>query len=494
MVDVLQSNASARLTGYSWGDDPGLRQPQRGQVSLTGDDGMARALGFKLASLDVSKNLGEVGSWTARLVGLRDGPDLLDILADGDWIDSVFTLADQQVLAMRGPVMSRRRSRSSRGRSWVISGADHVAAWEQAQVWWNPIANTDLGSGLRLAEILASANRLGASPFGVTHTFLTDVFTALAVKGLALTALPPGLPNATDSFVDTVALFDEFTALPDRIGFATHQYDLTGSSLWQHAVEWSDPSFALLHGDLVKKDRGGVIYPLDPQGPKDLTLGAIHRDRPFPTDADATGQNGTGEQIGNADRSAWWTLPQHDVEDVAVLNEDVGSSGEERSNAFYTPPAPVGGPVTLGLLYNPISMARHGMRKLEAPSKYVSPVSANAFGSSLAMRIAQRDWFCLNHLFTSGTITIAGGRPQIRCGDRLRVLTKDPANTTTYYVEGVAHSFVAPGSLTTTVTVTRGFRNMDRDYLPTLRTEAANYRDSARVGAPATPPVSAGVG
>jgi len=121
------------------------------------------------------------------------------------------------------------------------------------------------------------------------------------------------------------------------------------------------------------------------------------------------------------------------------------------------------------------------MRRLDAVSNYISTGGATPDDSILTMASAYRrrirDFYCLNHLFRSGPINFAHGRPDIRIGGKLRIEGPDPEEWETFYVERVAHNWSLMSGVTTQVLGTRGWRGTDQSLVSALQAQVAEYSD-----------------
>ena len=468
-----------QVTAYCWGDDPIEVLPARraGKLSLTTKRGAA--FPFTCAAVTTAKTIGQIGSFELQVLGHPGAPDLLDILADGDWID-ISWLGQTEITTMRGIVRRRLPLRIAEGPSWTISGDDFTGVWDQTTVWWNPIACEDLGGGLTIANLLTAVRDGGATPAAMVRVFLERFFRDMEVRGRTLGALPPGVPRTAGSFVDSVKFLVDESVLPRRVAFTPHGISFADQNLWSTAQEWSDSSFAELHTDLVHPT-GRLLRPTDDQSPQNVAMGVVIRDRPFPTDCDPTGELEDGTVAGQASASPYWRLPLHQVyRETEVLREATSTSAEERINVVSARP-PLGNGVTqfsvAGVLYDGASMRKHGFRRIEVDTRYVAQSLANVAGVAKACRIALRDWYAPSAYLLSGPIALASARPEIRCGDRVRVQNIDGRQPTTYYVESVSTSF--DGLKTrTSLTGVRGWKGTDQSYLSMLRALQPLWRDT----------------
>jgi hypothetical protein len=91
-----------------------------------------------------------------------------------------------------------------------------------------------------------------------------------------------------------------------------------------------------------------------------------------------------------------------------------------------------------------------------------------------ALRTRVRDWHCLNAYFLSGSAAFGVLVPELRIGQRLR-LVDTPDAQQTYYVEQVSHSWTPERGGRTSASLTRGWVGTDASYLDTLGKVAGRY-------------------
>ena len=468
-----------QVTAYCWGDDPIEVLPARRAGALSLTSSRSAQLPFTCSSVSTSKLFGQIGGFELTVHGHPGAPDLLDILADGDWID-VSWKGLTEITTMRGVVRRRVPTQIAEGPSWTLYGDDHTGVWDQTTLWWNPIACEDLGGGLTMANLLSAVREGGATPAAMVRVFLERFFQDMEVRGRALGSLPPGMPRVGRNFVDSVKFITDESVLPRRVAFAPHGISFADENLWACAQDWADPQFVELHTDLVHPT-GRLLRPTDDQSPANVSLGVIVRDRVHPTDADPTGQAPSGVAPGQASASPFWRLPLHQVyRDTEVVREATATNAEERINVVSMQP-PFGNGIpqfaVAGVLYDPTSMRKHGFRRLNGESQYVAQAIGNVASIAKACRVALRDWYAPAAYLLSGQIGLASCRPEIRCGDRVRVSSGRGGQPTTYYVEGVFNRYDGRRS-TTDLTVTRGWRGTDQSYLAFLRSLQPLWKDT----------------
>jgi len=166
------------------------------------------------------------------------------------------------------------------------------------------------------------------------------------------------------------------------------------------------------------------------------------------------------------------TQAKKHIDVVVITNDDVissalGRSDEEVINVFQLYPRTPGKSTEYwrGLMSNfqpianPISIGRDGIRVAEDSTDFAFYSEATD-GKVLPERNIARwallrdHWYQHNNEYLSGTINLRG-MPEIRVGYRLD--WKDKSES--YYVDSVSHQWQYPGTLMTSVEVSRGQRN-----------------------------------
>jgi hypothetical protein len=221
-------------------------------------------------------------------------------------------------------------------------------------------------------------------------------------------------------------------------------------------------------------------------------MAVVFRDRPFLTQEFRTSDGA----LASFDEQPWFDpkrTPLFTLPHRSILSSEVGRSGVERKNAFF---ASVKMRNALGSafidmtrpLWNDADIQRHGFRRLDIMTRYVSEPMDLLF-TSQSYRRRVRDYHCLNHLFYNGVIRLGHGRPDIRIGGRARIPGRDRAEDETYYIENVSHSWSLGLGMRTSLGVTRGWIGTDND-LETALTEMID-RYSTQPG-PVSPTVAIG--
>jgi hypothetical protein len=183
------------------------------------------------------------------------------------------------------------------------------------------------------------------------------------------------------------------------------------------------------------------------------------------------------------DLYAFHDLPTNNLDYTEVFNTDIDVSNHEVANFFRIrfPDLPNWQQeLVYGLTLLMESIAQHGIRRLEAETRYCFATSKlgvtfDTGGDTDQTSIFQwyigllSTWYAAQDLLLSGTITCRH-KPQIRIGTRLiytappRIIGGGPdqagqsvSRVYSFYVQGVAHSYdVAPGASQTTLTLIRG--------------------------------------
>jgi hypothetical protein len=133
-----------------------------------------------------------------------------------------------------------------------------------------------------------------------------------------------------------------------------------------------------------------------------------------------------------------------------------------------------------GPLWNTDDIKLHGLRKFDVESRYV-PAQQVLADLASQQRRKLMNWNCLNAYLWNGTLALAAFFPEIRLGQRLRIVGTQGSPLETYYVEGVDQNWTVEESRTR-VTVTHGWRGTDDEYLKALEAEAARYAPAAPLG------------
>jgi hypothetical protein len=429
-----------------------------------------------LISVSTSKQMGAAsGQWSVTMKppkGISDS--IFDLILDDDWVDIVFYRHGRRWHKMRGLVDERRKTRGITGTGattelFTITGRSFGKIWETTPIFFS-IYTDDVASGGVSYQLFTGAAGMG-NPRQAVERYLFGFLKALEGQGRANWEMPVSMPrNLGESFGNNVIFsYDQFTNDPPRQAINPNFLNPNGM-LWQLAQEWSDPMFLELFTDQLpanwKDVTQGEAYEID-----ETDMYAILRDRPFPT-------------IEKGKESPWFSLPMFEIPRQMVTTHEVGMGGQERYNAFFVSPQLTQTLVGMGAvdlvkpLWNKDDMLRHGLRRFDVTSKYISDPSEDDHSiatMSESQRTLCRDWYCLNPYMLSGTLGFGVGLPNLRIGTRLRIKDNDPDKDETYYVESVTDDWLFGQGIKTTAGVTRGWVGTDDSYMWALEEMADKY-------------------
>lgn len=461
---------SVDFTLYSHADDPQLPKVWSNKVEFAGRN--ERQFQGSVMSVQTNKKKGAAaGTWT---VQVKAPFDLGELIVDDDWVDIVFRRHGRPYHVMRGLVRDFRRldqvaAGGVTSEVFTISGDEWSTIFQRTPIWFNRFSAENAGNGATLK--LFDALNVAGNPAFTVQTILFGFLETLAGLGRANWEMPPQIPGRQTDIIDAITFSTAgFTDIPSRIAINTQFMDPNGVDIWNLAQEWSDPMFCEIWCDLGDPNAGlgfgaGIIEPGKEVSPEETAMTVFFRDRPFPT-------------AGLGASSPWFKLPMVEVPPTHIIRSDVGRGGLERFNAFFVSPQVVqqlAGRFDLqSPLWDPEGIKRHGLRKFEVQSRYLTEDN-DLFGMSQSQRLLVRDWHCLNPYLFNGTIALGRLYPDIRLGMRLRVTGEEPERQTTYYVEEVGHTWSLPQGGRTTVGVTRGFRGTDAQYLQALQKQVNRY-------------------
>ncbi len=445
-------------------------------------------------------------------------------------------------------VRRRRRVNASGATEvvYTVTGRDSGKVFELTPIWFDFLTDGSLGAGAQ-ARVFSTYDAFIGAPDITVNAILAGFLRDLNEVGRAHWTLPRTMPTfvgVPERFIDHLVFFQrDYVDYPARISpIAQNFHQPFNTSVMAHAAEFSDPLLNELYIDMI--DAEGVESLIDPEEEKDreartaagqahvaestgfavlkdgdypkpqndligqpvtsthddpvdnwvadhstLTPAIIFRDRPFPTFT-----RKFAPELGGGDEpitsGPYFTrLRVYEVMPEHIIDEDVGKSGAERRNAFFASPQLVhqlsGGFFDFQHpLWDPNDMLLHGLRRMDVTTQYM--IAPENFVEGVeTYRKRLRDWHCLNHLYLSGSITLGHGRPDIRVGQRLRVVGDTDDSTDTYYIESVDHSWTL-GSMRTTVGVTRGWTGTDSSLCAALEAATKNFPEAVRA---ATTPV-----
>ncbi len=398
---------------------------------------------------------------------------------------------------MRGLVDQIRRvttvgSSGATTEAWRIVGRDFQKVWEDTVVFFNRYSGENAVSGSTAQAFTQQMDTYGDATVPViTRAFLFSFLEKFGEFGRNLWKLPTPLAFPADTFLDAIRVnTTNFKNEANRIGTRPWMNALTGDfdgqTLWNLALQWSDPAFCELYTDLLLEE--GRTY-LDEDNQEsidryDLSMTVVLRDRPFPT-AEAAEAGGAG----GFSAAPWWKLPLFTLRRQEMLSNDIGRGGTENVNTFLFHPS-----ITQELTQNQVHLAaplwdrvdieRRGVRKMDVQSRYaLLGDDTDVVTMSERQRRRHRDWYMLNRYYLNGTLPIGHGRPDIRIGSRVVVLgEQDASRNETFYCEGVVNHWASAPGIRTTLRVTRGWRGDENSYRQALNTKAGEYD----LGLPAT--------
>ena len=440
--------------------------------------------GPKIQSWKTKKKMGPAAGTFS--IDLKAAFDLGDLIVDDDWIDITFNRHGRPFHTMRGlvrdfQVTEEVASGGVTSLKYTISGDEWPIIFQRTPVWFNRFSAENAGSGLTIK--LFDALNVAGPPDETVSTLLFGFLETLAGLGRANWDMPPGTPGRREDIIDAFAYnTKDFGGDPARIAISTQFMNPNGTDIWNLAKEWSDPMFCELWCDLGDKNSnlgfgGDTIEAGKSITPDDTIMTIFFRDRPFPT-----------TQKGSDSR--WFTLPMLEIPPTHISRKDVGRSGLERFNAYFVSPQVIQSLAGRFDLQSPLwdkdDIRRHGLRKFEVQSRYLTD-NNNLFAMSQEQRLLIRDWHCLNPYLLNGTISLGRLYPDLRLGMRLRITGEDEETQETYYVEEVNHTWMLTQGGRTTAGVTRGYKGPDRDYLQRLQEQVARYELITQRGRVAPP-------
>jgi hypothetical protein len=455
--------------------------PQSGDPIIISGMGKVEFTGKKitdevgsLVSLGTSKTLESAsGTWNAMIKPSAKGAELLDQLTDDDWVDVIFYRHGKRWHVMRGlldniQLSERVGSKGATVRSYGLSGRDFGVIFERTPVWFSPYTDEKITGGVSL-QVFGGALNIMGDPSNAVLGFLSGFLDALGSTGRAVWKIPNDVPGlgGQDFGAMIRIMFDKegFTNDPARIAINPNYLNPVGN-LWSLAKEWSDPVFCELFCDTLMPESSAPVYAVEDISeapPEKTVLQVIFRDRTFPTQA-------------KGKDSAYYSLLTHVIPRQLITGMTLARGGAERFNAFFVAPqvsqelTGAGAIDLLAPLWSPDDIRRHGLRRFDIQTKYVS-TKAELLIMSKAQREIVRDWYCMNPYLLHGSVALGRGFPQIHVGQRLIVPSGDPKKPEkdrSFYIEGVSHNWTFGSSTKTNLDVTRGWVGTDDQYINAL--------------------------
>ena len=466
----------AEVTIYCHGDDPIVLEPWRGRVytggSVTNPDEPS------LIRARTSKRFGAGAGSFSFTAKVPPDEDLLDSLVDDDWVDLSFSSQGRRHHAMRGIITDITRTETEVGVTYEVMGREFSYVFEITELWFNRFTAENVTGEAALRAYGSVVGNFGTIEKNVA-TFLTGFLREIGDAGRSLWDLPRSLPGARRGarFVDLVAApwSDQWSNEPERHAFNATWGMPPESNLWALASEWSDPDFTEMFPELLVEFAGVLDYPSadSETTPDDTRMAVVLRDRPFPT----------AEVPGGFRRSLWFRLPEHVIPMAQVKSPmQLSRSGRERHNAFFVSPVLTqqltGAPFEFSApLWDPVDIRRHGLRRYDLHSRYVAAAPDLNLTLAETSRRRLRDWHVLNPYFRSGNLMLAPGRPEIRLGSRLRIVSpRGTGHDLLGYVEGVDHEWGGlEAGVSTQLAVTRMWKGTEDTMLSAISRMQERY-------------------
>jgi len=469
--------------------------------------------GAGLVALTWSKRMGQPsGQWTAQVkqVGGSLGLDFdqQDVL-DGDWADVSILRNGIRIPLCRGVVDTVRKNTVSAGGAtttrYTLSGRDHGAFFEYPITWSSVWMQTlkEIVSGLFTKRV---DGKIGGRPDELFASLIKGTF-----QGSEGAGVPSGqwiLPQALEDVLgEGKKLFDllkvvTFNAEPGREGLRGAYYNepqlwaVGEQTLHQTLSQWTNPllneywydllppaAFLPKHGlnrflgtNVVEEGRipTGAELKVDSQGigvqrliesgnEQFGTMGAIIRERPFPT-------------VAAKKDAMWFSLPTWTIPTWLCDTIDLGRSGDQRFNLFeLLADFGIATGEEQGAFSRPqwhkAGIFTHGLRAFSQTTRFFSDSEAGLqawFAERSAWLQLLVDWYAPNPHLYQGSIGIKTLLPEIRIGHRVILAGSDPKEDMQLYVEGVDLQYQAPTQTSgaqgrTSLIVTRGFRGSDEE-------------------------------
>lgn len=437
-----------------------------------------------VTSLSTQNALGQGGKFVCTLK-VPPGFDVLNELSDDDWVDIELGRHGVYWHVLRGLVDEVRQNTSVSGNGTTVSdvtvvGSSFQKVWDTTPIWF---------SGMSTSNNIAQAKLANWShiepPDSIVLSFLRKYTELLASFGRANWDMPPGLAAKGETF-SKLWLYD--TSGFEKVYLARRSininYLFVSGNVWQACNSWADPQYCELFTEILPKD-GLTGLSADPDMvlglPTDVsTMAVVFRDKPY-----VIGPHGAAPRSKRGLSSPFFQLPHVKVPRNHLVGTDLGKSGYERYNAFFSgiDLNDTNGVTAQSIatpLWSPRDMARHGMRRMDANSRYIgkelfyNSLTGGLDGYISLLRSRLRDWYCLNPTYLQGTLRFGRALPQLKVGTRLS-LTDTGVVQSTYYVEQVSHTYSPAQGIRTTVGVTRGYRGTDTDHLKHLTDVISTY-------------------
>jgi hypothetical protein len=527
---LVKQHVRAGLTVYPHSKDPVF--PNRATDIIRFD--WTDKTDASLRKLSWQKSMGRpAGRWSATVKEKPRGSLSIgggDILPD-DWVDINILRNGLAIPLCRGIIDTVTENTTGMGatvRTWEITGRDHGALWDFPIAYQNIYVRTlnELVAGLFTKRV---KGKIGGNPSELFKILIEGAFTKgntssswvlpdKMAKAYGVSPAPPPLeafPQAgslaelplaafadigpNGSFLDILDIDTSGTtrgAYYNEVQLWTNP----GEGLGQTISNWCNPLLNEFIYDLAIDKN----YPNT--GKAKAKVSALIRERPFPIAEDTLEQPisappqaetvagiPTLPDVTEAmNNSAWFKLTTWDLPNWIVQNATLGRSNTERFNLFelladvgfggsegeqcaQAPPA----------IYRN-SIEKHGLRPMLEHTRFVADGSK---GKGMGAWITERknwqrilvNWHCLNPWFMSGTIPIPLALPEIRIGQKLRILNGKKEETWSYYLEGTALDWMAgagpqnPPTAKTQLMVSRGWQGTDASLAKAFLSASKQY-------------------
>lgn len=510
------------------GARPGYRPPQRGHIRVTLYARNSDTLVFEgdslllngrnaldtsptVVSAQIQHSMGQPSAFQLT-VKMPPGQSVIDLCTDDDWIDIEIGDEANYWHVLRGLVDEVRESISVAGagvtvRNCLITGQSFQKIWAQTPMWFSSLFSEQLSlsSNAGSTQDLALTG-IGRSVPGTIASFLYTYTNRVAQQGRSSISVPPAMPNAYGTFAQSwrqdATDFDDSDA--PRQNILVNSFS-PAQTVWDVATQWSDPFFCEMFTAQLPSVSArpaqwtseGDAYPQQVAGQSSVaalggsyervfdglsilqsSMTLVTRNKPF-INIDPENSSELGFE------SPWFSLPTLTVLPQDVYSIDIGKTGFERVNAFFTSSqviSAIGAPTVDAKMIPSWSipdMRVHGMRCMDVVSNYIwrSVPGAPALddtSNAIRLRARVRDYCMANGIYLNGSIGFSRSYPQAQVGTRLFIRGNRQEDNLTGYIETVTHSFSAMG-WKTGLGITRGYRGTDKSHLKDLQRIFSTY-------------------
>jgi hypothetical protein len=410
-------------------------------------------------SLTIKKSP-ELGSRSALRAFWRDPEDV--------WVQLYFDVDGQRAYTMLGLVDTinedtKRSGNGERAETYTINGRDFGKVFEQQELFVN-FHHAPERPLLSQSELTSTwMDKILGTPEAFVRTLL-EVWVGNNGVAEQQWLLPSSLGGGYlyGMLAKRIERMKN-TVNGETLSPTLFQLDQTGGKLWDVLQEYSHGLLNEMWVDLAPKAGAN---------PKELHnwVPAFYlRERPFPTRSPNGATTIThkwhglrahvlrpgdvnGRQIakgGASQRYNYWQLQMQGIGTEGFNVDEILQNGIDGIEPGFPGNLPI---------WNNDSIARHGLRRYTASTKFVPfwDQKRQAIFHRLAGEWLKRvhDWYVVAPFELSGQITTTRVMPEIRVGELL--VEERAEGRITYYVEGVAHDWSFPGTGRTTLTVTRG--------------------------------------